>query len=135
MGKIGKKVKKSKKPTVRQLKKKADKVFSEYIRKRDRGRCYTCGKRGHWKEMQCGHYVRRSCMSLRYDEANAFAQCVRCNIFMSGNYETFALNLLNDFGKERLGYLDKKKKELKQWKLWELEEIIETYKQKIGELK
>ena len=44
------------KPTKSALIKKADKVFSEYIRQRNsdhRGitECFTCGKQDHWKKL------------------------------------------------------------------------------------
>jgi hypothetical protein len=42
-----------------------DELLSKYIRLRDSDeygmvRCISCGKRMHWKESDCGHYVSRS---------------------------------------------------------------------------
>lgn len=54
----------------RKLIKLADKIFSEYIRKRDKGVCYTCGKVQDWKKCDNGHYIRRGIMQFRYDEIN-----------------------------------------------------------------
>lgn len=46
------KLKAKKKVSISKLKKKADSVFSQFIRIRDKGKCYTCGLQKHWKEMQ-----------------------------------------------------------------------------------
>lgn len=67
-----------------------DKVFSEYIRIRDANsdgvcKCITCGKTGNWKyDMDCGHFVSRNKLSVRWDEKNANAQCHACNRFRCG---------------------------------------------------
>ena len=43
------KLKAKKKVSIGKLKKKADSVFSQFIRIRDKGKCYTCGLEKHWK--------------------------------------------------------------------------------------
>ena len=47
--------------TISKLKKKLDKIFSEFIRRRNadhlgRVKCFTCGVEKHWKEQQAGHF-------------------------------------------------------------------------------
>lgn len=69
------------KPTISKLKKKADTLFSQYIRLKNsdwRGycQCYTCGKIDHYKKMQCGHYEKRGNNATRYDEENCRVQCL-----------------------------------------------------------
>ena len=70
------------------LKGKLDRLFSEYIRRRDADagycRCVTCGKVQHWKEMDAGHFVPRDRIATRWDERNVHAQCRECNRFRSG---------------------------------------------------
>lgn len=66
-----------------------DKVFSEYIRRRDAGgseyaRCVTCGVVKPWKELDCGHYITRNHLSVRWDIRNCHAQCRSCNSFKGG---------------------------------------------------
>lgn len=97
------------------MKKVADKVFSVWIRLRDSDemgmcRCFTCGAVKHWTEMQCGHYISRSWMALRYDEKNCHAQCVACNIFKMGNMDEYALALIRRYGKNILKELNDLKK-------------------------
>jgi hypothetical protein len=61
-----------------------DRRFSTYIKKRDSDingicTCCTCGRRLHYKEIQCGHYISRKNKSTAWNELNANAQCVTCN--------------------------------------------------------
>ena len=63
------------KPTKTKLKKRADALFSEYIRKRD-GACVRCGKRD---ALQCSHVVGRMNHHLRYDPQNAITLCYACH--------------------------------------------------------
>ena len=65
-------------------KKKADKYFSEFIRKRDENKpCITCGQ--YKKDMDAGHFISRRFEATRYDEMNCNAQCLKCNRFENGN--------------------------------------------------
>jgi 5-methylcytosine-specific restriction endonuclease McrA len=52
----------------------ADKMFSLFIRKRDK-KCY-CGK----PTQQCGHLISRASYSTRWDEMNANGSCSGCNM-------------------------------------------------------
>lgn len=71
-------------PKISSLKKKADALYSEFIRKRFADKdgmvaCCTCGTIKHWTEMDAGHFIGRSCNTLRYHPMNAHAQCRSCN--------------------------------------------------------
>ncbi len=65
---------------------KADRYFSEYIRKRDSengvAKCISCGR--ITSNFDAGHFIDRSKEATRYDEKNVHAQCVKCNRFESG---------------------------------------------------
>ncbi len=114
---------KVKKKTVSQLKKIADKYFSLWIRERDK-KCCCCGS---IMNLQCGHYISRSWMALRYYFKNAHAQCVGCNIFKSGNMFEYTKFMIRTYGPGIIEELDALKKPY-QMKTKELEEIIERYK-------
>lgn len=93
-----KKVKKPKAKTTSQLKKQLDAIFSRYVRQKHadqngRVRCYTCGVIKDINEIQNGHFVSRSILSLRFDERNCRPQCVGCNIFGHGKVSTFGHKL------------------------------------------
>jgi hypothetical protein len=63
----------------------ADKVFSQYIRKRD-GRCMRCGSRVKFNDNdlpvshQCSHYHGRRKESVRFDPDNADCLCYGCHV-------------------------------------------------------
>jgi hypothetical protein len=125
------------KPSISKLKKKADAIFSQYIRLKNsdwRGycTCYTCGKISHYKKLQCGHFEKRGNNATRYDEENCRVQCVGCNVFQAGNYPIFSHKLDQEDPTLR-PRLREKASQIKQWKAYELEEIIATYRAKVKE--
>lgn len=92
-----------KKKTTAQLKKDLDKIFSQFVRQSNADEngmvdCYTCSKRLHWKEMQCGHFVSRQHLATRYSEDNCRPQCVGCNVFGGGKVSVFAERLEKELG-------------------------------------
>jgi len=52
--------------------------------------------------MQCGHFVPRQYLAVRYDEANCHTQCYACNMLFNGQPSRFAMNLERDFERGRL---------------------------------
>lgn len=126
--------KKVKQKSISNVKRLADKTFSEYIRRRDDGQCFTCSAKRPWKQMQNGHYVSRMYNSLRFDEVNCNTQCPACNVFKHGNMDEYALKLKGRHGDGILESLNARKREVKQWKVHELYELIETYKTKTQKL-
>lgn len=70
-------------------KKRADRLFSLYIRQRDADgngycRCITCGTPHHWRKVHAGHFIIRGKENTRYNEKNVNSQCVSCNTFKEG---------------------------------------------------
>ena len=112
----------------RLLKKELDRVFSIYIRQRDKGVCFTCGDKKDWQKQQNGHYIKRSNMSLRYSEVNCHCQCVRCNIFLKGCYPEYSEQLMYKYGVDIISKLNKEGRDIKQWTAPMLKEMIERYK-------
>ena len=70
-----------KKPSRKNLIKKLDNVFSQYIRRRFAvngiTKCVTCGKEDFWRggEMQAGHFISRKHYATRWNETNVQSQC------------------------------------------------------------
>lgn len=56
--------------------KKLDKLFSQYIRNRDK-RCLRCGKK---ENLQCAHIFSRRHFNTRWDEENAVTLCYACHL-------------------------------------------------------
>lgn len=90
-------------PTRTSLRKKADKIFSQYIRQKyadaeGNVKCYTCPYVNHWKKLQNGHLVSRYYTATRYDERNCRPQCYTCNMWRNGMTPHFAANLQAELG-------------------------------------
>lgn len=116
-----------KNPTISQLKKKAWKVFSLWIRTRSPV-CFTCGFRADPKGLQAGHYIPKSIAnSLYFSEINVQTQCMRCNLWLLGNSDEFGLRLQKKYGEDVLEKLRTEKRKLKQWDRKELEFLIKKY--------
>jgi len=110
------------------LLKKAQEVFNKWIRERDKDKgCISCGG----EVSQAGHYFSQGHHSaLRYNEMNTNGQCVRCNMFLSGNLIKYRQGLVKRYGAAKVEQLELNADLKKAWK-WhriELEEIIKKYK-------
>ena len=84
-----------------------DKVFSLYIRLRDSRpyryrafRCISCGEPKPFEMMDCGHFVSRNCMALRWNEQNCSGECSACNRFHSDHLIGYRKNLIIKLGTE-----------------------------------
>lgn len=121
-----------KKPTRKTLITKLDKVFSEYIRRKDAkndiATCVTCGKKDHWKNLQNGHFMSRKHYATRWDEDNVGVQCSACNVFRYGEQYLFAKHL----GQKKADELLAKSRETVKFPDWEIQEMIDLYKTKIS---
>ena len=130
---------KSKKPKRSTLVKKADAIFSQFIRQRnadDNGmtECFTCGKKDHWKSLQCGHFMSRKHYSTRWNEDNCQVQCAGCNVFRYGEQYTFGKNLdifIKEGLAEELNILSHK---IVKYDNNDLLELVDLYTKKLAEL-
>lgn len=116
-----------------------DKVFSEYIRRRDcdggeYGQCISCGKIVHWKNADAGHYIDRDNMATRFDEQNVHLQCRSCNRYQDGNKLQFALGLENKLGCGIIDTLERRKNLTLKYANYEILELVKYYRQKIKQL-
>lgn len=117
--------------SIRKLKAKAWKRFSVYIRSKladVRGyiECYTCRRKYHWKEVHAGHYKHGV---LDFDEMNIHPQCVKCNMYDSGNRDEYYIRLVKDYGQRAVDDLRQRAANFKGYTRQELNEIIEKYKE------
>lgn len=135
---------------------KLDKVMSLYVRMRDSRefhykhfRCISCGRILPICDGDCGHYVGRANMSLRFDTRNIHAECKRCNRFDSSHLIGYRRNLIMKLGRlsytqkhanspldmeevKRLGeqqvdLLEVMKYQSKNWSVFELQELYKYY--------
>lgn len=96
-------------------KQKAWKMFSKYIRLKEciettgqpeLGRCCTCQKYYNIKQLQAGHYIQGRRNAVLYIEDIVHIQCVRCNVFLHGNYHEYRTYMLERYGEEKLKHLE-----------------------------
>lgn len=116
-------MKRVKKPSISQLKKKADQVFSKWVRNRE-PYCVTCGGTSN---LQAGHFISRSINILRFDPRNVHTQDVRCNVFLNGNMAAYSQFMLRTYGPKIIDNLLIEKQQLHQFTRQELLDIISKY--------
>ena len=114
----------------------ADTAFSLYIRTRDSQayegrafRCISCGRVLPIEQADCGHYVNRSHMSLRFSEQNCNAQCRHCNRFKEGDFTGYRKGLIQKIGEQKLELLEAMKNTPNKIHNFELEVLAKHYKQ------
>jgi len=129
------------KKTISKLKKELDKWFSLYIRLRSANeygmvQCFTCGVvRGYKDGMQNGHFQSRKHMATRFDEENCQVQCIKCNIFDSGQQYLFSLRLDEKYGEGRAEELEYLARTTLKISRAEYEDYISYYKNIVENLK
>ena len=112
-----------------------DRVYSRWLRlanadKELKCECYTCGVRKHWLLMQCGHFIKRIELALRWSQENTKVQCKYCNENLDGNLEVYAENL----EKERAGIVECLREQARETSTLtrsDLKEILFDYQQKL----
>lgn len=123
------------------LREKLDKIYSRYIRLRDSKeyefkyfRCISCGRVLPYEQGDCGHYISRRNMALRFCEDNTSAQCRSCNRFQDGNIIGYREGLIKKIGIKRVELLEARRHETKKWSKFELEALITYYQEEINKL-
>ena len=118
-----------------------DRVFSEYIRLRDRifgtqhCQCISCGKIQGWRELDCGHFVNRKHYSTRWSEKNCNSQCRSCNRFDEGNMSGYSIGLIRKYGKDIVEILHNQKHQFVKYSQFEIDMLCKHYRAKVKELK
>ncbi len=121
-------------------------ALSKYIRTRDtrevgegirRGKCATCPAVKDFKELSCGHWIRREYWGTKFHVQNNNAQCWGCNSKHLGNgrekeHEEFIRNKYGQQVIDRLLYL--KKAEARQKTTQELWAIAADLNRKLEAL-
>jgi hypothetical protein len=116
-----------------------DRWFSQFIRLRDADefgmiKCCTCGKRKHWKESHCGHYVKRGRQGTRFNEQNCSAQCAYCNTRRNGEEQAHRLYINHKYGEGTAEFLKDKGRKPFKMLAQEYIEKINLYKDKVKQL-
>ena len=80
-----------------------DRIFSFYIRCRDRWRCQRCGIRYEPPTMSlhCSHFMGRAKKSTRFDPENCQALCYGCHSFLTAHPHEHHRFVLAKLGEKR----------------------------------
>ena len=113
----------------RRLKAKAWRLFSEYVRQKGADRdgfneCFTCRARFHWTKMNASHLFHGR---LDYDPRNVRASCIRCNLYLHGNLNAYAVRVIQEEGLAAYEAIELSANTHKGYELIDLEQIIEKY--------
>lgn len=129
------KKRKQKKRNTAWYKKKLWKIFTLYVKERDRWQCFTCGKFATGWGMGGGHFVSAGASppSLYFHEDNVHAQCTDCNLTLEGNHYVYGVKL----GPRLANRLIKMRQELvgEVWSIEKYQEMILKYEQKYKDIK
>jgi hypothetical protein len=106
-------------------------VFAKHIRRRDQGRCISCGNVRSYEELQGGHYipVGGNDLELCFSEHNVNGECENCNAFDSFHLVPMRKNLILKYGEdvvEHLEELQSQKRAIK-WGEAQYVELINKY--------
>lgn len=131
-----KKWKKTKSLSRSKLVKKADSIFSTFIRLRDADKhwivtCPLCWAKVHRKKAQNMHFITRACWLYRYDEMNCHAGCMRCNVILNWNYIEYTLYMINRYTLEKVEEMKKNSKKVYKLPTVEIQTKIDYYTDQI----
>ena len=113
-------------------KKKVWTKFSRYFRlknvnSRGYGKCYTCDRWFHWKQLQAGHGLSGRTNAILFDEEVIRLQCMQCNVFKGGEYDIFHNKLIKENGQKWFSKKVKQKRVIKKYPPKELEKLYYFY--------
>jgi len=132
MTKKGRKHKKSL-PSISSLKKKANLLFSNFIRSRDKYTCVLCKFKGDKTTIDNGHLIKRSSKLFLFSELNCHALCKKCNYkdWKDGTYhDVYVAWFIKNYGAFPYADMVERKDSIKQLKRLDYLEIIDKYDQK-----
>lgn len=116
---------------------KLDKVFSEYIRRRDTvggvGNCCSCGKSTLYGAGDCGHFINRRWMATRWREDNCHFQCRFDNRFNEGDLPGYYKFMVDKYGQDHVDYLYALSRETAKFTIPEIELMVKEYRAKLKE--
>lgn len=125
-------LKKKKIRSIKLIRKALDDAFSRFIRLRDSsgggyGKCVTCGRINHIKEMDCGHFISRAKDDTRWAEQNCHLQCKVCNGFHGGKGWEMGSYIEIKYGKGTVDKLKLKLLNRRKFERFEIEAMTEHY--------
>ena len=113
-------------------------LMQKYVRLKDFSfnggfcKCVTCGKTGHWKEFDGGHFISRTYTIHKILEENIHPQCKGCNRFAHKCHDDYSIFMIDTYGDEFVrNLIDTKRTVMK----YDRQELLETQKELKGKIK
>lgn len=109
---IPKKKKRPKQTPLPTLIAKADKITSQYIRRKhadENGmvKCVSCETVLHWKDAHCAHFIERGKKATRWIEENLWPACPSCNVYRKEHHmRAYTLHMIDWYGREKVDELN-----------------------------
>lgn len=123
---------------IKNLKKEVWRLCSQFIRMRDcpggKGKCITCENKIYYNNCNAGHYIHGSTKPTWLLEENIHAQCVHCNLYLSGNESIYTLKMIDKYGRNKVDNLWKLSKKEHVYNREELNERKQYFVDKINQL-
>lgn len=122
-------------PTISNLKMRLWRVFTLYIKARDKYKCFTCGKWAEGQGMGGGHYIAKAACNPEYyfHEKNVHAQCTHCNLQLEGNRPRYRERIIEKYGMETLIDLETNYNKSIVWSIPKYQEMIQYYTKQLKE--
>lgn len=135
---------KQKRRSYKTIKDSLDRYYAKCIRLRDTfindndglryGYCCSCGKLYHISGLECGHFVARQNMAVRWSVKNTYAQCTNCNHYNEGEHWKMGVFIDRKHGKGTSAMLEIEGSKNKRFERHELEAREEFYKNECKKL-
>lgn len=61
--------------------------------------CVSCVRKLPLKMIDCGHYIQRGCLPLRFDMRNVHCECQKCNRFSADHLVGYSKWMVAKYGK------------------------------------
>jgi hypothetical protein len=116
-------------------------VFSEFIRLRDSDekgfcKCFTCGAIRYFRQMDCGHGVKRQHMATKYHERNNHAQCKICNGPIGGGKpKEYRVNMNKKYGAGTWEEIEFLARTVCKFGKFEIEAMMFHFKEEVKKMK
>ena len=100
-------------------------------------RCVSCDRKLPLKMIDCGHFVSRSCLPLRFDMGNVNPECQRCNRFSPDHIAGYSYWIVKNKGDKELTRLIKTKEKWKNGKVkpFTMQELKKIYNDNLKEVR
>jgi hypothetical protein len=110
------------------MKDRAWELMSQYVRRIEKGVCFTCGNTKPWKEQDAGHFKHGR---LDYDLMNIHCQCRSCNSHGHGKLDVYYEKMIEKYGLEKVQWLTRAANKTRKYTIVQMEAIIQDLKEKI----